>query len=55
MKDRGRALKGCLHISQGEFRPNVVRVKDKTFSFIRSLRLQGNLKATTKLLKDEMI
>ena len=52
---RGRAGKGCLRISQGEFRPNVVLVEDKTFSFIRSLRLQGNRKATTELLKDEII
>ena len=28
LKDRGRALKGCLRISQGEFRLYVVQVKE---------------------------
>ena len=29
LKVRGRALKGFIHISQGEFRPNIIRVEKK--------------------------
>ena len=51
--NRGRAGKGCLRISQGEFRPNVVRVRMKYFHSFFHCDYKGNWKTTLKFLEDD--
>ena len=52
--DRGRAGKGCLRISRGEFRPNVVRIQGWNLFIHFFIVITRELKNNIEILEDNI-